>query len=587
MENEVAESIPEEPLDLKSIECKRKLLFDASIMGDIDTVEILLAQGVDPNYLDQTEGVTPLIGAIKNNQYQLMEVLMLNPRTNLDAYDVKGYTGLLHLVTRCPDEELEKKLNLVNIRFILEVGANVNLVSKEGSTPLFYACLFGLNDVVSLLLARGALPNIVNAKGLTPLHNAAAANNLPLVVMLIRHGADVNMRDYDEGLRPLDLARNHDIIPILNGFHTSISHPIVVDFIDLDVCPILKSSRIGMSMCPGRHKGVWKRNLSTDLDYFVSQGANAVVTLVTKTEMHDMGIPNLVTEIEKRGMMSIQYSIQNKWIPNNSDTFAQVVHQVSALIREGKTIIVHCNGGKGRTGLIITACLVLLGLGQDEAINAIRSRRPGMLYNPAQQIYLLSVTSKILTLNQVSDANESDTISQNRVICFEDSPVEPSDTQNSLVPTESTAVLLDEVNASANQNAFDPNLILQNTLELGTKSFHSFKDQFNTFISTTPLFNYTGVEENPTTTSSTTTTTTTTSTTSTTSSPSFFDSLMNPTATTSTTTTTSTTSNPSFLNSLMNPSNSNLNIEIGDDDEDDYADLSTIGENIKKSGDHV
>ena len=48
---------------------------------------------------------------------------------------------------------------------------------------------------------------------------------------------------------------------------------------------------------------------------------------------------------------------------------------MTALIREGKSIIVHCNGGKGRTGLIITACLVLLGLGQDEAINAIRSRR--------------------------------------------------------------------------------------------------------------------------------------------------------------------------------------------------------------------
>jgi ankyrin repeat protein len=255
MENDVV--VKEEPLDLKSIECKRKLLFDASILGDIDTVEILLAQGVDPNYLDSTEGITPLIGAIKNKQYQLMEVLLLDPKTNLDIYDSRGYTGLLHLVTLCPDEELEKKLNLVNIKFILEVGANVNLVSKEGSTPLFYACLFGLNEVVALLLDKGALTNIVNVKGLTPLHNAAAANNLPLVIMLVRHGADVNMRDYDEGLRPLDLARNHDIIPILSGFHTSISHPIVVDFIDSDVCPILKESRIGMSMCPGRNKGIW------------------------------------------------------------------------------------------------------------------------------------------------------------------------------------------------------------------------------------------------------------------------------------------------------------------------------------------
>jgi ankyrin repeat protein len=69
---------PEEPivLDPQSLLTKRKLLLDASLMGDLDTVELLLNQGVDPNYNHEDEG-TALIVAVKKKNYQLIESIFL------------------------------------------------------------------------------------------------------------------------------------------------------------------------------------------------------------------------------------------------------------------------------------------------------------------------------------------------------------------------------------------------------------------------------------------------------------------------------------------------------------------------------
>jgi ankyrin repeat protein len=66
----------------------------------------------------------------------------------------------------------------VNIKFLLEVGANPNICSNEGihleiamnfvhsqgNSPLFYASLYGQSELVKLLLAKGADPSIVNEK---------------------------------------------------------------------------------------------------------------------------------------------------------------------------------------------------------------------------------------------------------------------------------------------------------------------------------------------------------------------------------------------------------------------------------------
>ncbi len=66
------------------------------------------------------------------------------------------------------------------------------------------------------------------------------------------------------------------------------------------------------------------------------------------------------------------------------DDLIRLVEQIIERIREGKVIVVHCNGGKGRTGLVVVATLCGLGMSVDDAVKATRAARPGMIQNPAQ-----------------------------------------------------------------------------------------------------------------------------------------------------------------------------------------------------------
>ena len=53
-----------------------------------------------------------------------------------------------------------------------------------------------------------------------------------------------------------------------------------------------------------------------------------------------------------------------------------------------KVVLVHCFGGKGRTGLLVVAILLAAGATLPEAVFAIRKSRKGTIMNPLQLLYL-------------------------------------------------------------------------------------------------------------------------------------------------------------------------------------------------------
>jgi len=86
----------------------------------------------------------------------------------------------------------------------------------------------------------------------------------------------------------------------------------------------------------------------------------------------------------------ISFPIPDKWIPSSMDRLVQVVGELVGLVRQGECILVHCNGGKGRTGLIVVSTLVALGMDPSDATEKIRIAREGMIRNPAQLVYVIA-----------------------------------------------------------------------------------------------------------------------------------------------------------------------------------------------------
>ena len=56
----------------------------------------------------------------------------------------------------------------------------------------------------------------------------------------------------------------------------------------------------------------------------------------------------------------------------------------------GQSLVVHCRGGLGRTGLIAARLLIELGESPPEAPRRVRAARPGAVETRAQERYVLA-----------------------------------------------------------------------------------------------------------------------------------------------------------------------------------------------------
>jgi ankyrin repeat protein len=105
------------------------------------------------------------------------------------------------------------------LRELLEEDESLaNTYGDDGFQPLGLACFFGHVDAATLLLERGADPNTLGRNEhikTNALHAAAAAQTAgeetryELAKLLLEHGADPDIPQGTNGIRPIDEARQN------------------------------------------------------------------------------------------------------------------------------------------------------------------------------------------------------------------------------------------------------------------------------------------------------------------------------------------------------------------------------------------
>lgn len=190
----------------------------AVVHRNIEQAKSLIAKKgkyINVNYIDSKSGFTPLIKAIKQRDYGMVEYLLTLDRIDIDAVDdFKHHIPPLSHAIQAHDNYL--------VELLVAHNANVNepAQSKTNSfnTPLMIAAWEDQFKTVRLLVENGAIINQQDQKnGFTALIKAVFRDRNDIAQYLLDSGADPRIMSY-ERMTALDYAyknKNKELIEML------------------------------------------------------------------------------------------------------------------------------------------------------------------------------------------------------------------------------------------------------------------------------------------------------------------------------------------------------------------------------------
>lgn len=119
-------------------------------------------------------------------------------------------------------------------------------------------------------------------------------------------------------------------------------------------------------------------------------GAVTVLGLTTPDEAESQGWPALADRFASAGIPWINLPIDDFAIPDARATQAWPAIRAGLLahLTAGRRVLVHCRGGRGRSGMIAAALLAAGGLSAVAAVAAVRRVQPDAIETAQQMDWL-------------------------------------------------------------------------------------------------------------------------------------------------------------------------------------------------------
>jgi len=130
--------------------------------------------------------------------------------------------------------------------------------------------------------------------------------------------------------------------------------------------------RLGMTMLPGRLD--LGRSLEADLDALREAGVDAVVCLLASDEFTRYGVDGLLDAYRARGLDLLHQPVIDGGIPSDED-LAATLDWIDRRVAAGRSVLAHCVGGLGRTGLVAATWLKRRGYDGPAALAQVRASR--------------------------------------------------------------------------------------------------------------------------------------------------------------------------------------------------------------------
>ncbi len=214
----------------------------------------------------------------------------------------------------------------------------------------------------------------------------------------IRWGVGAIPAEWLAGMRGRDVAAPLvDRLVAAAGFRTSGSHPIRVDWVDLGSVPGLTGSaaasgRLGMTFLPGKRRagiaGNHWRDLAVDAECLRADRTDDLLLLVEDHELEVSGVPDIAAALADAGIALLRHPIPDFGVPADAAAFRAVLDSVRGLLAAGRSVVVACHGGLGRTGTVVACVLRDGGLDAEAAMALTRAKRRGTIESAAQERFV-------------------------------------------------------------------------------------------------------------------------------------------------------------------------------------------------------
>lgn len=158
---------------------------------------------------------------------------------------------------------------------------------------------------------------------------------------------------------------------------------------------------IGMTSCPGRQDDYFfersDSRLEADIRAIASWGASVIVTLMESVELDILRVSQLPDTVVDNGMKWIHLPIRNKMLPGMEfeNIWGDVGEELRSVLATGGKVLIHCQEGVGRTGIVAARLLIEMGVETDSAIRLVRKARVGALDTWPHEKYCNSIKAAV------------------------------------------------------------------------------------------------------------------------------------------------------------------------------------------------
>lgn len=141
--------------------------------------------------------------------------------------------------------------------------------------------------------------------------------------------------------------------------------------------------RIAIARLPGR-----SGHLEEDVEAIAGLEPALVLSLTEREEATIYGAGALGALLEPRGIRHLWFPIRDFGAPEADDAhWRMLAAELHGSLDRGEAILLHCLGGKGRSGMIAMRLMVERGLSPDDALRRVRLARPGAVETGEQEAW--------------------------------------------------------------------------------------------------------------------------------------------------------------------------------------------------------